>query len=126
MVPFGTGGENSWIEADYEGVLRSADLTLSWEATTPATGEMYLYLLGVRSCGDNCFETDDTTYRASASGSSPVTLSAADITLTEGETLWIHVGVVRPTPSVPAPFFYSLEQPFSIDGVLVAMVNATA
>lgn len=121
-LPVGTNSENTFVEVAYDGVATSAEITLTWTPTTPATNEMSLALFAMRSCGEGCIEMDSEMYYEEVSGMSPLSLSANGITLGENETLYVHVGTVDPTPSLPAPFFYSLEQAFTVEGTLTALV----
>lgn len=125
-LPAGTDSSNTFVELVYEGAPTSVAVTLTWSATTPATSEMYAYVFAARSCGDGCIESGDGMYSSFASGPSPVALAAADIKLGPGEALYLHVGTIDPTPPAPVPLFYSLEQAFTIDGAVTALVNATA
>lgn len=125
-APAGTASENTFVDLVYEGTPTQADATLTWAATTPATAEMYITMFAIRSCGEGCIEFAGDSYSAFASGASPLTLSATGIKLAENETLAMHVGTMDPTPPVPAPFFYSLEQAFAVEGTVTSLVAAPA
>lgn len=120
--------ENTFVELEYDGVASTVEATLTWSATTPLNNEMYIVVFALRSCGDNCHEMTDESYRQFATGPSPLALMASNVKLAEGEMLGMHVGVVDPTPRPPAPIYadYGIEQAFSVEGTLTAMVNATA
>lgn len=125
-LPAGTDSSNTFVELEYEGVPTAVDATLTWSATTPATAQMYAAVFAVRSCGEMCWESDGEMFSTYASGSSPLALSVADVTLGENETLILHVGTVDPTPQPPVMLFYSLEQAFSIEGAVRALVPPRA
>ena len=65
-------------------------------------------------------------YSTYASGTSPLVLSATGIKLGANETLHMHVGSVDVTPPLPLVYGYSLEQAFSVEGVVTAMVPQSA
>lgn len=114
--------ENTFVEIPSKGVPTAFEGTLTWSAATPATAEMYAMLFAVRSCGMGCMEMDDGMFFMGVSGMSPLAIQAPDIAMGENETLILHVGIVRPTPPLPVPFFYSVEQAFAVEGMLTAVV----
>lgn len=120
--------ENTFVKLAYRGMPRAVAATLTWTAASPATSEMYLTVFAVTPCGDQCYESSDESFFAYASGASPLTLSASDVQLAEGEVLATHVGVVDPTPRPPPPVHmnYGVEQTFTVEGEIMALVDATA
>lgn len=115
--------ENTFQEAEYEGIPASAEIILTWEPVSPAHEEMFVSLFAVRSCGDGCFESDGDMFWESVTGASPLVLSASSIELGEGEVLYLAVGAIEPNPSqYPVYFAYSVDQPFEVEGVLNALV----
>lgn len=125
-LPVGSDSSNTFAPLEYEGTAEAADVTLTWSAATPATSEMYLVLFAIRSCGDGCFEWDSDTYFQGIMGPSPLTLSASDIKLGANETLYLHVSTVDMTPPLPVVYGYSLEQAFSVEGTVSALVPPRA
>lgn len=123
-LPVSSPGENTFVELEYEGVPNAVEATITWSATTPATAEIYAYVFAARSCGESCWEMDDTMFGLFASGPSPLTLSAPDVVVREDEVLMIHLGTMDPTPPVPVAMGYSLEQAFSLEGVVRSLVPA--
>lgn len=121
----GTPSENTFNELLYEGTPKSVEATLVWEAATPATEDMYLAVFAVRSCGDQCFEWGGDSFYEVVSGPSPLTLSATGVFLGENETLQVKVGLERKVPYTPGVFFfYSIDQEFTIEGKVHALVPA--
>ena len=125
-TPLPSESSNTFVPLEYAGTPTAIETTVTWTATTPATSEMYAYVFAARSCGDFCAEWTDDMFSVSASGPSPLVLSATDVKLAPDEALYFHVGTSDPTPPLPVFFFYSLEQPFSVEGTVTALVNATA
>lgn len=113
--------ENTFSELEYAGVPHSAKVVLTWSAQTPATETMYISILAARSCGSYCIEVASEAYRAFVSGASPLTLDAGGLVVAANETLYLAVGAEQPTPYVPPVYYaYSVSQPFSIEGEVVA------
>ena len=124
-LPAGTPSENTLTRLAYNGAPTHVEATLTWDALTPATEEMYVAVVAARSCGDGCYEWDEGAFAALASGASPLVLSAADVTLREGEMLYMEVGPVSALPTAPGLFYYlDVEQPFEVEGNVVALVPA--
>lgn len=122
-----SGGENTFTELAYEGQPQAVDATLTWSAATPATERMHLAVFAARSCGDGCIEWGGDGFFEMVAGVSPLSLSASDVFLAEGETLMMSIGLDRSLPPTsPVYFFYSVEQAFAVEGSVVALVPATA
>lgn len=111
------GDDSSWNKVEAPGVLRHATLTLTWDASSPTTEQLRFALVRVKSCGDGCTEGD--TVGDSVSGPSPLALDLALPELAEGEWFEVLARQARITPD-PVYMWANLEQPFTIDGTLVA------
>jgi hypothetical protein len=121
----GTPSDKTFTEVIYAGTPTSIEATLTWEADTPATAEMYLAVFAARSCGDRCYEWGGDAFYERVSGPSPLSVSATNVQLGEDETLHVNIGLDRKVPYTPGVYFqYSVEQPFSITGNVVALVPA--
>lgn len=126
-TPASSGGENTYFRLEYEGVASSAEITATWEATTPATAELVLALFAMRSCGEGCLESRGDMFQEYATGTSPLTIRPSSIVLHEGESLYLHVSVHEPNPTrPPVRYTYSLEQAFAVEGVLNAQVPSSS
>lgn len=121
-LPTGVDSENTFAPLEYEGNASAVTAMLTWTASTPATDTMYISVFAVRSCGEGCFEATEESYWAVVEGVSPLALDATGIELAPEETLYIHVGVASHTPQPPVPFFYGVDQAFSLEGTVTSSV----
>jgi len=108
----GTGLPNvrsttSWFEVGLSGVLQDVELTLTWQATTPATAELLLGIAFENEAGES-----DWLY---AYGPSPVVLSESGVGIPADKVHAVYVNAFKCASIVCA----SIEQPFSIEGTLV-------
>lgn len=103
------GGEpmsdRTW-DAPFEGTLVAANLTLTWDAMTPATQDLVVGL---------AHGPADARKYELTSGPSPLELTVDGLTLTKGDDVRVFVWV--PTPLMVAAA--STPQAFHVEGVLV-------
>lgn len=114
----GTGDADQDLDTGLVGEIPVLDLSLAWEAQTPATMELKLAVAaGHTECGGDCYYWTILDW---IQGTSPLTLEAEDLSIPQGETLWILVD----TPDqAPTPLLYSkasLEQPFHVTGTVAS------
>jgi hypothetical protein len=103
------------------GSAEDAELELRWEANTPDTDELEISLASAGSCGGSCFTWSTI---AETSGTSPLTLTAGDLSIDEGQSLWILVD--RPDPT-PDPLYADVHtsQDFHVTGEIVPHGGST-
>lgn len=124
-LPLPSTNENTYFEPDLRGSPVAAEFTLTWEARTPLSKEMILGVFAVRSCGEDCVETNGDMFSERATGASPLTLALPAMSIPPDQWLMIFVGVKEPNPSAgPVLMFYSVDQPFSVDGSIAVLVPA--
>ena len=118
VSPLGVG---SWHALDYDGAPSHATLTLSWEAASPVTESLGFVLVVVKSCGDGCKEGKGVGH---AEGASPLTLDA-DVDVPDGA--WLET-IVYPPRLTPSPVYgmVTTDQPYKVEGEVVALVPASA
>jgi hypothetical protein len=103
----------SVFDTGVAGPLSRIDLTLTWEAASPLTEEMYLTAF---ACKVPCESAEDVGEHVIASGPSPVVFDLHDFPLAADQTLYVKVdskGLV--------PLFYATvatDQPFHVEGTL--------
>lgn len=122
-APAGVGGcfgftfnGESWVDVRVTGVL-DFDLTLEWDAATPATAQLELSVISVESCGDGCWSSTQT-YRESVKGTSPLSLADLGVQLAEDERLVIMVDSTLETPPGPVYGNAHPDQAFHLVGTL--------
>lgn len=107
--------EASSFQQRLGGVLDAAELTLTWDAASPAT-ETLMLGIAISEDGEWRFETEQ--------GASPLTLSRAGLDIPADAEVWVYVNAHKCTPTPVAPCV-STSQPFHLEGVL-GVLSATA
>lgn len=103
----GRPGSSSWIEPKLDGLLVGANLTLTWEARTPATETL---LLGIAyATGADSW---DYVY---VRGPSPLVLERTGLAIEGKDVEAVYVNGYRCEVAVCA----STSQPFTLEGALV-------
>lgn len=109
--------DNSGTEADIVGVVTGANLTLTWDATSPTMQAMYL--------GISWGTEDDEEWEAEyVEGTSPLVLELAGLDIPEDVELWVWAWPVSPVPMgiVGA----TTPQSFHIEGTFATVEPAPA
>lgn len=118
-VPLGESDSSMTLQPDGQGV--SMALTVTWEATTPATMSLEVMVAPYEACGDNCRVMHRTFVYAA--GTSPIEIELDDIAL-EGNETGYYIGVAAGQRVFEPPVYgsLSLEQPFQATGNLTTLV----
>ena len=109
--------ESLWklpLEGDVDGV----DVTLTWDAATPATETLHVAVAWGTACGGDCIAVTDGI---SSEGTSPLTLTADDLLRQDIEIAYLMVS--WPTPQLPGAWL-GVDQPFTVEGKVRTYVVA--
>lgn len=105
------------LDTGLAGNLTRADLSLTWEAQTPASKELGFTLAsGHTECDGRCHYFEPLAW---VQGTSPLSIEAEDLVTNQGESLWI---LVDSPDQAPTDLLYGkveLDQPFHVTGTLV-------
>lgn len=108
----GRSGE-SWFPFDLKGTLDATDLTLTWDAQTPATEEL---ILGIT------YEKEDGSYDfVYASGASPLTLAENALGIEGSSVQGVYVNAYRCNGVGPGFACMAAAQEFTIAGSLTTL-----
>lgn len=105
--------------------VEQASLEMRWESDTPDTEELELRLATghAERCGQRATCYYWTTH-AKAVGTSPLTLDASDVSVEEGDTVWILVDAPELTPD-PVHSDAHTVQHFDVTGEVVTTDGST-
>lgn len=115
------GATERWFPQDATGHFDAVELNMTW---TPSSPLMESLSLGVVVCANECASQDDVSLMEFAFGPSPLSLSLADVTVAEGEEMYVYASMPGRTPLVYTAV--ATPQAFQIEGVMLRALGASA